>query len=298
MAYTSYSKIELDSTKWPAAFKRVKTWAVTEKVHGANFAFSFENGTISYGKRTGMIRNDESFFNYRSMLHEYEPKVQYIIEAVRNEFLNCQKIIVFGELFGGVYPNCELKVMPVQMGVYYSPDIHFYAFDIFIMIDNKGVYLDFEKSLNYFKAAGILHAEPLAVFNSYEKAAHYTIGFNTTIPAKFNLPPIRGNKAEGIVIRSMTERFVVKAKIREFAEEIYSDNTIGTRDKQTIAIHMMTENRLNNAISKIGPMDEYKYQIYELLCQDILTELRITNSQEAKALTRYIMDEIIKKFGP
>lgn len=298
MEYNSYSKIELTTNDWSPKYKKVKKWAVTEKVHGANFAFIYENGTISYGKRSGAISPSETFFNYKSMLNDNLLKIQIVIERVLSYFPECKQITIYGELFGGAYPDIEYRTMPVQLGVYYSPDIHFYGFDIFV-VDNtdRGRYLDFEQSLEFFQSSGILYAEPLAIFPSFEKAAHFKLGFNSTIPAKFHLPALPVNKAEGIVIRSMTDRFIVKRKIVEFAEEVYSDNTIRVEDKKAIALCFMTENRLNNTISKVGMLEEYRYQIYELFCQDIVNELNINDLQERKTLKTFIMDKTILKFG-
>jgi len=61
---------------------------------------------------------------------------------------------------------------------------------------------------------------------------------------------------------------------------------------------MITLNRLNNAISKIGPLNEYRYQIYELVCDDIIEELCIYNIQnkERKQIKIFIMDKLKLKF--
>ena len=45
---------------------------------------------------------------------------------------------------------------------------------------------------------------------------------------------------------------------------------------------MITFNRFNNAISKIGLLEDYRYEIYDLMCHDILSELEISDSDEKK----------------
>ncbi len=281
MSYKSYDKIELDTNKWSPDYKKIKSWAVCEKIHGANFSFiwSKDTNTIQYAKRSGIIQSNDSFFGYSSILPSTEPKIRNIINLVLNNNQNVNKIIIFGELFGGIYPVGEkCGFTPIQKGIYYSPSIHFIAFDIYV----NDAYLDFEKSIDYFKQVNLMYTEPLEIFNKYEKACNYKLGFNTVIPKKLGLTELPINKAEGIIIRSMTNRFIVKRKIPEFCESEYSNNSVNINDKKTIGLKMITENRLNSAISKIGPLEDYKYEIYELMCQDILQELNLDNKSELK----------------
>jgi Rnl2 family RNA ligase len=315
MNHISYNKIESDSNAWDKNYKKVKKWAITEKVHGSNFSFVWENGIMSYSKRTGIIGFGENFFNYSSILESVEPKIYQIVNLIIKDFPNINKIIVFGELFGGIYPKSselskskpelfDSNFIPVQKGIYYSPSIHFIAFDIFICSASKSYYLDFADSIKYFLAVGLLHTEPIKIFDSYEKASGFELGFDSIIPTKLGLEQMKKgtNKAEGIVIRSMGNhnlRYIVKKKIPEFSEfdYDYSNNTLNLQDKKTIGLGMITTNRLNNAISKIGLLEDYRYDIYDLICKDILDELEITDSNEKKKLKIFFMDEIKKKFN-
>lgn len=312
-----YNKIDDTSAKWSNNYKKVKQWAVTEKVHGSNFSFVYdvENRIMKYAKRSGLIEDGEHFFKYQDILPELEPKIMIIInnilenknKYVENDDKNVQTIIVYGELFGGLYPNMKSKYKPIQKGIYYSPNIHFIAFDIYINYENcdknnnknKGKYLDFAQSIELFKMANIMHTEPLAIYPSYEKASFYKLGFNTGIPAKLGLPELSVNKAEGIVIRSFgsEERYIIKKKIPEFSETKYSDNSIKNGDKKNIGLTMITENRLNNAASKIGPLEDYRYQIYELLVEDILSELDIKEKAEKKSLKNFFMEKVVEEFS-
>ena len=83
-----------------------------------------------------------------------------------------------------------------------------------------------------FQFGVLFHAEPLFI-GTYESAIRYKIGFTTTIPAKFKLPAIDNNKAEGIVIKPIKEigvnikgqyaRAIIKIKIAEFSESKYDE---------------------------------------------------------------------------
>jgi hypothetical protein len=67
-------------------------------------------------------------------------------------------VLLFGELCGGRYPHPEVppdaRVEAVQTGVYYSPTIEFYAFDIALELaggrlneatDDSLFFLDYDK---------------------------------------------------------------------------------------------------------------------------------------------------------
>jgi len=152
---------------------------------------------------------------------------------------------------------------------------------------NEKYFLDYDISIKAFKLSGILHAEPLKIFKSYEEAIKYKLGFNTTIPEKLGLNFIGINKAEGIVIKSMKGRYVVKIKIEEFSEFQYSENNfIKITDKdfniKQMCLNNLTENRLNTAISKIGNFNENREEIFELLSEDILSEVNGFHVYELK----------------
>lgn len=140
-----------------------------------------------------------------------------------------------------------------------------------------------------------MYAEPLEIFSTYGEAIDYKLEFNTTIPKKFNLPEIKDNKAEGIVIRSNKGRYLTKKKIPEFPETKYSENEYyqNNSDNGDVecykrrALKYMTKNRLNNAISKVGQFDENnKNDIYEMFVDDILYEL---NAFHVNGLKEYLL---------
>ena len=52
------------------------------------------------------------------------------------------KFAIYGEYFGGNYPNSDGKYKHVQKGVYYIPHHQFMAFDIKIMTDKTSFWVD------------------------------------------------------------------------------------------------------------------------------------------------------------
>ncbi len=303
MSYISYSKISLNADEWNPSYKKIKLWYITEKIHGANFSFNYnvQNNLLRYSKRTGLIEDNDDFFQYKNILPDIIPKIMVIIDYIKNNYNDLTDIIIFGELFGGSYPHPSIKVnrlvKSVQKGIYYSPDLHFYAFDI--MINNK--YIDYEDALKIFQMSKILYAEPLAICNSYEEATNYPIYFNTTIPNKLNLPEIPNNNAEGIVIKSNSGRYISKIKISKFSETIKDKQIIPHNIESDKSIKRykyyakleITEQRLNNASSKIGIFEENKEQIYNEMVNDILIELDACN---VNGLYEWILEQVKIKF--
>lgn len=318
MAFHQYSKIAGHSLNWSDHYRKVDEWAVTEKVHGSNFSFIlFRDGTIKYAKRTSEIKEGERFFHFETILNSTIPKIQELFPLIQADRPTLTQIQVYGELFGGIFPSeetyksgnikCVSHGIPVQKGIYYSPDIHFIAFDIHVAceateeVEEITHYLHFRDSLDYFKRVGLFHVEPLAVFNTYEEALEFDYHFTSTIPEKLGLSIPAGcnilNKAEGVVIRSMTGRYLVKRKIPEFSETaVYSDNKLNKEDTKALAFAMLTENRLNNAISKVGGLEENRNEIYDLLVEDVIDELNLSLA-DTKNWRKLLKKEIFTRFG-
>ena len=302
--YSGYVKIADSSSNWLASKKEsklIKTtrWCVLEKVHGSCFCFVYDvvASTIDVAKRKEILKEDDGFFGYSAIMEETLPKIKNVVQYVDANYAeNKTKICIYGELFGGIYPHKDViantDVHPVQSGIYYSPNLHFYAFDISILNEKFEKYLDYEFSLKAFKTNNLLHAAPLFI-GSFEESTNYKIGFNTTIPSFFKLPLIEGNKAEGIVVKPMKEinvttangqlvRAIVKIKIPEFSEKKFGEVkkpvliTNIDFDYYTYFVeheldNLMTINRVNNAISKIGERD--KNRLIELVLEDVIYEV-------------------------
>jgi Rnl2 family RNA ligase len=205
-------------------------WVVTEKVHGANFRFIYQDKKLQFGKRKELLSWTDDFFGFQTMVVRLERQIIELLEQVQLEY-NSKKIIVYGELFGGTYPHSGVPVnsniSAIQTGIFYSPNIEFYAFDISIENENPSVkcYLDYQKALSYFENFNILHASPLKL-GKLSEVLNFDLRMETTIPQYLNLPAINGNFIEGIVIKpfnySPTALFeirpIIKIKNPEFEE--------------------------------------------------------------------------------
>jgi len=142
-------------------------------------------------------------------------------------FEGCTSFTVFGELFGGMYPHKdvpkEVGTVHVQKGVYYCPNIRFYAFDIFVPGRS---YLDWPAFETVCKGADLLYSKPLGrgCFDDLLKLFDIQT-FKSTLPAQFGLPELENNVAEGVVLKPIKNtwmpkggRVIIKFKSERFKE--------------------------------------------------------------------------------
>lgn len=281
-------------------------WVVTEKVHGANFSFVYDNGSLKFAKRKEYLNWTDDFFGFQLVVNKLEDNILRLFEHLSHE-IEGEKYIIYGELFGGKYPHPEVSAIndlqAIQTGVYYTPDIEFCAFDI--AIENNGsdskYYLDYESSLAYFNQFKIFHARPLLI-GKFNEAMNFNIRINSTIPKEFNLPDLQDNLIEGVVIKpynqtdnTLLSRPIVKLKNPEFDEEdkfheaqkwsFIPDVSSKTEDLSFILEELrnyITQNRLNSAISKIGTLDmNNPLRVSEIkteFLEDVITDFNENNN--------------------
>ena len=132
--FFKYDKMNTSTAKVdPDEIKRLNSakFCVTEKVHGANFSLHVKkNGAHMYAKRTGYLKPDEDFFRYQEMAARDFKGLHNLAMAV-HELKGTNKVILYGELFGGIYPGEDSHTkFPIQSTIYYSPRVEFMIFDI------------------------------------------------------------------------------------------------------------------------------------------------------------------------
>ncbi len=331
--FTAYEKIAEDASRWQmdeaSARLFAKTeWVVTEKVHGANFCFVTDGVTVRCAKRKRLLGEGESFFHYERVLNSVQEQIQAAFFLAKAHHPTTKSVMIYGELFGGGYPHPDIKADPnvqlVQTGVYYSPTIDFYAFDIALdhHSDNGASerhYLDYDQALQIFQKVQLFHAQPLFV-GKWNDANGYPIGFDSTIPALLGLPPLsQPNPAEGIIIKPVKSfyietkkgriRPIIKKKIAAFAEDkrfhqahnVLSlskgkwPTTQTSHNDEPLAMlkweifNLVTENRLINAISKVGISESAKRTqarlLFNMVLTDVLEELSETQEHTLQALS-------------
>lgn len=304
-------------------------YVVQEKVHGANFCLVTDGQTVFAGKRTGLIVSNEKFYDYEELLERYKLKALALYAAVKEKYPDTDSVSVFGEIFGGNYPHPEVKndarVICIQKGVNYCPNHEFYVFDLYLSNGETGRFLSVDDSNLFFEKYDFFYAKTLFKGN-LDECLNYPNQFPSLISEWLGLPPIDDNVCEGVVIRPTDvvylhngSRLLLKNKNARFAEkksvkkrqprllvEVSYSKILA--DLLDISEEYVTENRLNNVISKIGqisvPKDTGK--LIGMFSKDILDDFLKEHSgkyamlekSEQKILNRHInmqATELIKK---
>lgn len=313
---TSLKKLGLSQNQY-AHLDKVN-WIVTEKIHGANFCFIYENGKLFYGKRKEYLTWKDDFFGFQLVVNKLENQLIHLFEEL-SRYVVAQKYIIYGELFGGHYPHTEVEkvenIQAIQTGIYYSPSIEFCAFDIAFEgnlntqnLLSKG-YLDYKKAMDLFEKHGILYAKSLFI-GKLNEALAFDIRIPSTLTKLLNLPELPTNWIEGIVIKPLEElsqdlfpeRPILKIKNPEFEEnkvfhQAQKWSFVPNLSSKTEEVYFLVEeirnyitpNRLQSAISKIGSLDfENSKRIKEIedeFLSDILSDFDENNGTILKEIT-------------
>jgi len=274
----------------------------TEKIHGANFSLNTDGATVRPAKRTGFLANTDKFYNFQVVVSDLTPIILKGFEATKKVVPDLQEVVFFGELFGGAYPHEKVPKDPrfpihVQKGVYYSPAVHFYLFDIFI--PGKS-YLNFDTFQQVAQESGFFYSKPLQR-GKYADLIKFDVDtFVSTIPKQLGLPEMpKPNISEGIVIKLVHNRYttkgtrvLVKHKSESFKEVTGVYNTKDPADKKAKVYsepplppeiaefrenmkRYVNENRLRNVLSKLGPVENKesaKSKLVGLMAKDVLEE--------------------------
>lgn len=285
---SSLKKLHLNEQEFAQLHKI--DWVLTEKVHGANFSFVYENQVLGFAKRKARLDWSDDFFGFQLVAQQLEDKILDLFEDLSLDF-PAEKYTLYGELFGGAYPHPDVAVIQdlnaIQTGVYYSPNIQFCAFDIAIETTEYRYYLDYETALSYLEKAGVFHAKVLYQ-GSLTACLEFDIAFDSFLPNLLDLPPLDSNLVEGVVLKPLHNilppsdpsyfRPTLKLKNESFAEELkfhqaqkWSFTTTKKTNGENLNFLLLdlrnyiTKNRLNNVLSKIGYLDfENKKRLKEI----------------------------------
>jgi len=284
-------------------------FVVQEKVHGSNTCLVTDGNTVSFGKRTGFVEAGEKFYDYEELLDRYTPKVIALFSIIKNNIPAIKTVTVFGEMCGGSYPHPDVKNTPrtmvIQKGVHYCPNHEFYAFDLYITTADSGRYLTVDEVNAFFEQGGFFYAKTL-FRGTFDDCLHYPNDSPSQISAWLGLPPIEDNICEGIVIRpvaplylsngsrvllkSKNARFAEKKSVKKRAPKLFVEPSYSKSLNNLLSVveQYVTENRLNNVVSKIGqisiPKDTGK--LIGLFSKDILDDFLKEHSGEYAAIEK------------
>nr|WP_321233839.1 RNA ligase family protein [uncultured Psychroserpens sp.] len=285
-------------------------FVVQEKVHGANFSLITNGKDLKSAKRTSLLVDTDSFYNHTLIKDMYYSKMLSLFEAITTRYPNTKTITIFGELFGGSYPDIEQArgAMKVQKGVFYAPYNDFYAFDIMI---NQDTYLNVVEANQLLKAYGFFYAKTL-FRGSLKEALKYSNTFESKIPGWLKLPEIKNNTCEGVVIKPIEPHFlpngnrvIIKNKNAKWSEKSSINSKTITQVKlsneantlQSELERFVNPNRLANVMSKESNLDSTQIgkligalskDAYEDFSKEFETQFLLLEKSEQKRLTKQL----------
>ena len=281
-------------------------FVVQEKVHGSNCSFLCDGQQIQFAKRTAVVADGEDFYQWQELAERYRERIYKAFGMIKDCFSDLQSIIVYGEMFGGVYPHKEVKrigaMSAIQKGVYYCPGHDFYGFDIYVYTPNKAFYLDVDTANHIFAQAGYLYAEPLFE-GTLDECLAFPNAFPSNIYRHFNLPEIEDNICEGVVIRPKGPlyipdgtRIIIKSKNARFAEKKGVKHASKVpravpdevSELFTLAEAYFTAPRLDNVKSHIGEVSFPRDlgRVSGLLAKDILEDFLKEHAEDYNNLAK------------
>ena len=239
-------------------------WIATEKIHGAQLAIGVDATQTRVGKRKAWLSARESFFGWQILRQGLCESARAIYEAIGGR----GALFVYGELFGGGYPHPHVApvpgLAPVQTGIWYTPGLGFRVFDL-LHVEDDGVpcFLSADQVAAAAEAGG-LATPPVLGRGGRAALGALPVRFATRVPHALGLPEIKGNWAEGYVLKpaarmAAADRPSVKRKIPELDERAFDESGaldpnahLAMRELRELVTHMVNPARLASARSKIG----------------------------------------------
>lgn len=307
----SYRKEFLEKIKRHDVFD--KTYVVQEKAHGSNLSFWTTDGmNFKAGKRSGPIGNDEKFYNYEMILDKSIQKFRGLFSSIKVDYPDITQMTIYGEVIGGNYPHKDVEkindAIKVQKGILYAPSNEFFAFDICI---NSDQYLNADVVSRLFEQENLLYAKTLFE-GSLEDCLQYPNVFQTKIPNQLGLPEISENNCEGVIIKPKEVsyfrngvRIILKNKNEKWSEnsgnikKVKKDIPLSEKvvEFQGFIKDYVTENRLNNVLSKFGElsikdfgqlMGEFNRDVITDFTKDYSSQFLLLEKQDQKLIKKSI----------
>lgn len=204
----------------------------TEKVHGCNFSFvRCRGGQFWFARRNGVLNESNEFYGWKEAIAQRVGKVtlhgrlQNLTDEVLKARPEVTQVVVFGELFGGSYPDTAsaVKRRPVQSEIPYARDVQFLAFDILVFTPEGRRFLAPSKAHELCGDNDIPFAPVVYRADSLPPSV-YT-DFKTRVPEMFGEDPDHAAEAEGFVLipdcehgYSEREEIGIKYKSPRFVE--------------------------------------------------------------------------------
>lgn len=286
-------------------------FVVQEKAHGANLSFWYDGKDLKSAKRGGFIK--DNFYDYKPVEGKNKERVKKLYALLKKEDCDFSELAVYGELVGGTYPHKDVKkdtsATRIQKGIFYTPHNEFYAIDAAI----DGQLLDVDKFNQVMEKAGFLYAKTI-FRGTFEECLKYSNSFPSQISVWLGLPELEDNICEGVVIKpvipkflSDTTRVILKNKNEKWAEKAKARDrpkkaqmTLSAKGEELFNEmgSLITENRLRNVLSKIGPIGQKEFgKLIQLFSKDIVEEFFKDHIEEYNGLAKKEQKQLTRKLS-
>lgn len=286
--------------------KSIKTqWVVTEKIHGANYSFWFNNEDgFRCAKRTCFLDEESNFFNHKDILANYK---ELFSDTAKDLYPN-KTVALYGEICGG--SNLEYA-RPVQSEVYYFDHTEFLAFNLYV----DGELQNYHDMVKFTDKANIPRPPCLGIFDKLEDALAVDFKFDSLVSGK------KDNVCEGTVVSTVEPILLSSGERPAFKQknDAFKEKAGEKKPKKGVSIPadyikvfgrlttMITNNRFNNMISKLEK-DEVVFKNFNKLLimfsEDVIEEYERENltkipGEVFKGIKRPFFAECAKavKFG-
>ena len=189
-------------------------------VHNSNMSFylTTEMDEVKVAKRNGFLKSGENFYNYLSMKEANGYKIRDLWNQMLAKGYEMNELIVYGELFGGHYPHPDVEnnnsVKHIQKGIWYSPNIGFYVFDIML----NGKFLPMDEVVLLCKEVDLFHAKILFE-GTFDECIKYPNEFQTKIPEWLGLPLLDPDEKH-VITKLVFDGFDEEGHIKHKEKEI------------------------------------------------------------------------------
>lgn len=286
-------------------------FVVQEKAHGANLSFWYDGKNLKSAKRSGFIK--DNFYDYKPVEGKNRERVKNLYGILKEEGCDFNELTVYGELIGGTYPHKDVKkdisATRIQKGIFYTPHNEFYAIDVAI----DGQLLDVDKFNQVMEKAGFLYAKTI-FRGTFKECLKYSNSFPSQISLWLGLPELEDNICEGVVIKSViptflsnTTRMILKNKNEKWAEKAKARDrpkkpqmTLSAKGEELFNEmgSLITENRLRNVLSKIGPVGQKEFgKLIQLFSKDILGEFFKDHIEEYNGLEKKEQKQLTRRLS-
>ena len=295
--FKTYDEIENHYNKEMVKYAETHTtdeqWVATEKIHGTNFCFICDGETTVCAKRTSLLELTDKFYNFQQTIaSRYSEAAKAVFEEVKGLYEELKLVRIFGEFYGGVYPGVEGKAKAIQGGIYYSPNLEFEAFDIFVECGEKREYMQYTVAVEILERAKIPYARILfqGTLSEILKLTNEANPdkYESTIYLKHSLPKLENNTIEGFVIKEdapqNNSRMSIKVKSSKYLEGVpmpkqekkkaapKPKKSVLTEEEELVVVAsvvgFVTVNRFDNIYSKVNEDERTLKKIKGMLVID------------------------------